>query len=391
MPPHPVVVSGAIVVVAAAVAAAIAVYESPQARQFAEDVRRRLALALHSLGDEINPASQSQQPRFNRPEDAEGFLLAGGQVGENGVDADEESKKRQREELMYWNAVHLEKVEKERKMNGERPVNKSRGRSFDDFLQEDKTEGVEKGTYVYNTGADVRGDAEEGLRSRNVRVLNRGSFYANPFGDENLIDADEQRAVDSSLMAPEEEEKDGVSDLYSANEEPRDSRKTTTTIAEQLIDTSEEKVADPTISYPTMGDLTLDEASYTNHTTTRDNEAYASIHAWANAATSNAATSNNSDTDFYSPLPASPRSVSPMFSDPEISVPGSGEATPTISDSVSLAGSGEEVWAPISGSTSENGKDLDLVSLDGEGVSTPGTWTEVGSVVSEDDAVPQHA
>ena len=36
-------------------AAAIAVYESPQARQFAEDLRRKIAIALHSLGDEINP------------------------------------------------------------------------------------------------------------------------------------------------------------------------------------------------------------------------------------------------------------------------------------------------------------------------------------------------
>ncbi|KAG4435667.1 hypothetical protein IFR05_008862 [Cadophora sp. M221] len=370
MPSHPVVVSGAIVVVAAAVAAAIAVYESPQARQFAEDVRRRIAIALHSLGDEINPASQ--QPRFNRPEDAEGFLQS--QAGADlGVDADEESKRRQREELMYWNAVHLEKLEKERKMNGDRPANRSRGSSFEDFLQEDHT--AEKGTYVYNTGADIRGEAEEGLRSRKVRGLNRGSFYANPFGDEHNIDTDEQRAVDSSLMSPEESERmEVMSDLYSANEEPKESRQTTATIADQLIDTSE-AVPDPPVSYPMMEDT-----DYTNMAP-RDDSAYASIHAWASTANANS---------FYSPLPATPRSASPShleirtpgsptFNDPDISVPGSGDVTPT--DSASLAGSGEEVWAPRSGATSE----ADVMSVDGEGISTPGSWTEVGSEVSEND------
>ncbi|KAL2061618.1 hypothetical protein VTL71DRAFT_6995 [Oculimacula yallundae] len=390
MPPHPVVVSGAIVVVAAAVAAAIAVYESPQARQFAEDVRRRIALALHSLGDEINPSSQ--QPRFNRPEDAEGFLQS--QAGADlGVDADEESKKRQREELMYWNAVHMEKLEKERKINGERPANRSRGSSFDDFLQEDHT--AEKGTYVYNTGADVKGEAEEGLRNRNVRGLNRGSFYANPFSDENNIDSDEQRAVDSSLMSPEESERmDVMSDLYSANEEPRESRQTTATITEQLIDTSE-AVPDPPVSVPMMEDP-MEDTDYTNMAS-RDDSAYASIHAWANNATA-----NNS---FYSPLPVTPHAYSPqqatprsgspnnlnitpsspIYEDPDISVPGSGETTPT--DSASIADSGEEIWAPRSGATS----DADVMSVDGEGISTPGSWTEVGSEVSENDVGEVHA
>lgn len=364
-------------VVAAAVAAAIAVYESPQARQFAEDVRRRIAIALHSLGDEINPASQ--QPRFNRPEDAEGFLQS--QAGADlGVDADEESKRRQREELMYWNAVHLEKLEKERKLNGERSANRSRGSSFDDFLQEDTT--AEKGTYVYNTGADVRGEAEEGLRNRNVRGLNRGSFYANPFSDEHNIDADEQRAVDSSLMSPEESEKiEVMSDLYSANEEPRETRQSTATIAEQLIDTSD-AVPDPPVSYPMMEEPIIDDTGYTNMAP-RDDSAYASIHAWA----------DNANSSFYSPLPVTPRSASPRleivpgsptFSDPDISVPGSGEVTPT--DSASLAGSGEEVWAPRSGATSE----ADVMSVDGEGISTPGSWTEVGSEVSENDVGMVH-
>ncbi|KAH8659134.1 hypothetical protein BGZ60DRAFT_471841 [Tricladium varicosporioides] len=368
-----VVAKGAIIVVSVAVAAAIAVYESPQARQFAEDVRRRIAIALHSLGDEINPAAQ--QPRFNRPEDAEGFMQSS---AEPGVDADEESRRRQREELMYWNAVHMEKLEKERQLaEAVRPANRSRGSSFDDFLQQDVT--AEKGTYVYNTGTDIHQESEGGLRNRGVRGLDRSSVFANPFGDEHNIDWDEQRAIDASLMAPEAHDKmESMSDLYSANEEPRATHETTATIAEQLIDYSE-PIPDPPISYPSM----QEEMNFTNMSERpRDDSAYASIHAWA----------DNANSSFYSPLPVTPRALSPQrhheevpgspFSDPPISIPG--DLTPT--DSMSLAGSGdaEEIWAPRSGATS----DADVMSVDGEGISTPGSWTEVGSVVSENDRVP---
>jgi len=384
MPTHPAVVSGAIVVISVAVAAAIAVYESPQVRHYAEDVRRRIAIALHSLGDEINPAA-SPQPRFNRPEDAEGFLQSTG-TADAGVDADEESRRRQREELMYWNAVHMEKLEKERKLAGGRPGNKSRGSSFDDFLSQDNT--AEKGTYVYNTGADVRGDAEEHLiRRRGVHGLNRGSIYANPFADEHNIETHEERAIDASLISPEVSERyEVMSDLYSANEDPKPAIRSIATAInnEQLIDAS---VPDPPVAYPEVADYAPEPTNYTNMTAREYSDAaYASIHAWA----------DNANNSFYSPLPTTPRAVtpqpepahsrtlSPTFSDPPLSVPGSGEATPT--DSISLAGSGEEVWAPRSGATSE----ADVMSVDGEGIATPDSWTEVGSVVSENDVAGHH-
>lgn len=116
----------------------------------------------------------------------------------------------------------------------------------------------------------------------------------------------------------------------------------------------------------------------------RDDSAYASIHAW----------SDNTTRSFYAPPVAVAAAAaaaaeiaadthdavpgSPLFSDPPESVPG--ELTPT--DSMSQADSAEEVWRPRSGATSEGG---DVMSVDGEGISTPGSWTEVGSVVSEND------
>jgi hypothetical protein len=48
---------------------------------------------------------------------------------------------------------------------------------------------------------------------------------------------------------------------------------------------------------------------------------------------------------------------------------------------VSVADSAENVWAPRSGATSE----ADVMSVDGDGMVTPDSWTEIGSVVSEND------
>ena len=264
-----------------------------------------------------------------------------------------------------------------------RPANMSRGSSFDDFLHQDKN--AEKGTLVYNTGAAMHPEAEEGLRNRGLRGLNRSSVYADPFSDEHNIDPDTQRAIDASLISPEASEKlESMSDIYSASDSPQTqsrTRQTTATIAEQLIDTSEPAdIPDPPISYPSIEDpMSFETTNFTNMVA-RDDSAYASIHAWA----------DNANNSFYSPLPITPGVATPqqqqeqetstlVWDDPAISVPGSGAATPT--DSESLAGSGEEVWAPRSGATSE----ADVISVDGDEISTPGTWTEVGSVVSESD------
>lgn len=270
---------------------------------------------------------------------------------------------------MYWNAVRAENLEKERKLRGkeegEKSASKSRSPSFDDFLQEDQT--AQRGTYVYNTGADVNHEPDVGLRNRGVRGLNVGSIYANPFSDEQTFEEETQRAIEESLMSPDASEKLEVmsDDLYSASEAPRSSNYTTGAFP-QLIDVSEESVPDPPVSYPSMEEL-QSSSNFANMAEVRDNSAYASINAW----------SNNTTHSFYSPPPAPAAPGSPLFSDPPESVPG--DLTPT--DSVSLAGSAEEVWQPRSGATSEG----DLMSVDGEGISTPGSWTEVGSVVSDND------
>ncbi|KAK0722297.1 hypothetical protein B0T26DRAFT_211978 [Lasiosphaeria miniovina] len=383
MPPvnHVALTSAGIIVVSVAVAAAIAVYESPEVRRMADDLRRRIAIALHSLGDNVDP--NRQDPMFNRPEDAEGFLQSG---AESGVDADEETRRRQREELMYWNAQREEMKEKVRR---ERPSPSHRGSTFDDFLTEDKT-APERGTLVFNTGADIRGPEDGLVRRRGIEGLQglRGlnaSVIANPFSDEHGIDFDDHPGMELDeqelMLAPGREEI--MSDIYEAT--PRDPRSPVSrTVSPQSKPVVPEVLFDfDSDSQPRTQSATVEQDQFTTppRSVTLDREladdefmtagqddrqeAYSSIQAWA----------QGSHPGFYSPLPVSPQA--PLSEAEYVS---HGDLTPT--DSVSLAGSGEDIG---NYAASSKGGDYDVLSDDEDGIATPNSWSEVGSVVSSND------
>lgn len=389
MPPvNHIAVSAGVIALSVAVAAAIAVYESPELRRMADDLRRRIAIALHSMGDGITPQQERDNPLFNRPEDAEGFLQSRGLTpGEQNadVDADEETRRRQREELLYWNRVLEEKREQAEKEAQEKiealPTTRPRGSSFDDFLHEDKSE---RGAFVFNTGADVWA-GEEGLVRRRgqqpegVRGLN-ASMYANPFGDEHGIELDEQPTMDVNILSPGRDEI--LSDIYNATE-PDASQ-----VLSRSATLSPDRVAEPAVQV--LFDATdaaassLDDQADLGHneymTAGQDHyqeEAYASIQAWAQ---------NSSQTGFYSPLPVSP--AAPL-SEPELI--SEGALTPT--DSVSTVGSGVDLARDMAESVTEGRgpasvatNEYDVLSDGYSGIATPASWSEVGSVISESDA-----
>ncbi|KAH8880641.1 hypothetical protein GQ53DRAFT_736562 [Thozetella sp. PMI_491] len=370
MPPvnQAVLASAGIIAVSVAVAAAIAVYESPELRRMADDFRRRIAIALHSLGDNVDPSNH--EPRFNRPEDAEGFLQSRGAVGES-VEADDETRRRQREELMYWNAIREQK-ERERREAEERETPKEfQGATFDDFMKPDSS--GERGTYVFNTGAEVRGRGQDDnlLRRRGpegVRGLS-ATVYANPFADENGVD-DFDDNHPSNLIAPEKDEV--MTDIYGAT--PLDGR------------TVQSETFSPK---PATPELLFDFDESRSHTLSRHltenefmtagqedrHEAYASIQAWAeNTTDPSSGRASPNPMSFYSPLPVTPAAP---ISEPEIV--SDGQLTPTYSAS--------EVGTDlVSSGVPEH--DYDVMSQDSEadGLTTPNSWSEVGSVVSENDA-----
>lgn len=396
MPPiNNAAISAGVIVASVAVAAAIAIYESPELQRMANDLRRRIAIALHSLGDGVLPEDSNGQPLFNRPEDAEGFL----QTGE--MDADDETRRRQREELLYWNAMKLsQELEKHTAENEKRKGLSRSATTFDEILEEDKT-ADEKGTYVFNTGAEVWNNDEGLVRRRGasegVRGLN-ASLYANPFADENGIDYDEM--VESQL-APEKDEVMSMSqDIYNATPQtmpaslaspppsgtmsPESSKPIPALIPvdSSPLDHEEFSQTKSVSQGETASEPVEEEYMTAGQAHSQDlNDAYASIQAWAQQQQQSGVGS------FYSPLPMTPNAPLSEMSDGELV--SEGQLTPT--DSASVAGSGIDVANEAS---SQNGssKYYDVMSEDEDGIATPAhSWTEVGSVVSESEDGLQHA
>lgn len=368
MPNHVILASGAVVAVSVAVATAIAIYESPELRRYADDVRRKIALALHNMGDGINPADY-REPLFNRPEDADGFLQS--RNGEPaGVEADEETRRRQREELLYWNSVRLEKQEREEEevpkhiQTGKRRSN-SQGSSFDDFLRQD--DGAEQGTFVFNTGADVR-SGNEGLRNRSegTRSFFTPMYASNPFADEHHIDTQEMDDLEATrYISPPQDE---ISDIYSATTREQEDEAPATSDTREPSATLIDVNSPPS---PPRSSVTLERDLADNQYMTAGqeerSEAYASIQAWA----------QNSSANFYSPLPST---ASVATSEPEMV--SDGQLTPTDSVSVIEDFYHEDGQSSRAG---DNGRYFDVMS-ESEGMATPASWSEVGSVISESDA-----
>ncbi|OAA67730.1 hypothetical protein LEL_10353 [Akanthomyces lecanii RCEF 1005] len=374
---HVILASGAVVAVSAVIATAIAIYESPELRRYTDDVRRRIAMALQSLGDGINPPDR--EPIFNRPEDAEGFLESRRGAGaEPGVDADEATRRSQREELMYWNSVKLQKqLEQELTKHAEkedgsatpaaieaRPA-AARVTSFDDFLKPANSE--DTGAYVVSGAQANEGAGQLRHRGDGARGFSAAAVYSNPFSDENHVDPEE---FGNMGMGTGRSVHESHSDIYSATtrEEDRQTATTATMEAESpsLIDFGTESLPHPAAVQRELHQHALPASEVPE-------EAYASIQAWAR------------DSGFYSPLPitpAAPVSEAEVFSD--------GELTPT--DSVSVVGSGEHIAKEeVSSRAGDSGNPYDVMS-ETDGMLTPASWSEVGSQISESEhPQAQHA
>jgi hypothetical protein len=385
MPNHVVVASAGVIAVAVAVTAAIAIYESPEVRRVAEDVRRRIAIALHSLGDNMDPNQQhaAREPLFNRPEDAEGFMQS---RGEAGMDADEETRRRQREELMYWNAIRESEKEAERRQAKRNP---SQGSTFDDFLERGAS--GDRGTYVINTGTDGRGQQQQGLRRRGLEGVRGLSsvVYANPFADEyGVDDFNDESAASLHPLTPSRDE-DVMSDIYNATEPDR--------VATSQTLSHQSPPREPEVLFDFLDDAAVAQSFKSLSVTDRAErpespgtenmvaseddreEAYASIQAWAQ---------NSSNPSFYSPIPVTPVAPRSEVDESEPEIVNDGMLTPT--DSASVAGSGVDVANDAVSQTGEDGRVYDVMSDDeSEGMATPtGSWSEVGSVVSSRESSP---
>lgn len=397
-----------IIAASVTIAAAIAIYESPELQRIGRDLRRRIAIALHNFGDRLSP--EERENLFNRPEDAEGFLASRGIVLPD-VDADPESLRRQREELMYWNAIRESNKEQEKQQTPEQKHERSpTSRSFDDFLQPFKEA---RDALVIQTSHEPENRLGMTMTQRRRGAASRGlnhSTYTNPFADEFGISIDEDIDFENSLQEPEKDE--SGSDIYSATDRGtgEHEQQQHQPISAVISPSQQGSTPNPLPLYtpdieavlePVMAELELapaqlvstplcaypapSEPSETEYMTAGQEpdplstsflevseEAYNNIQAWALRA------SNTSG--FYSPLPASTApSSSPSYEPAELVSDNGSSGNSTPIDSASVVDIDAE-----EGNVTDVGVISDDESL-GTGVMTPTSWTEVGSLDSESE------
>ena len=210
-----------------------------------------------------------------------------------------------------------------------------RATTFDDFV--DKNGSLRKEAGEATTTAAETQAGEASLRNRNAEISGAtlGAAVANPFGDEMHSDfslADQQ--LDQTTPP---------------------SRESTATV---------EAPPSPQAATPNLRISTSDQAS--NH----PSEQLLDL----TPTTSASSTSHLADlpSNYWSVPEWTESTLSPFYSPPHSE--SAGEA----------AGLDAQVGATDNASQAGSESDLDLVSEIGEGTSTPGSWTEVGSVVSED-------
>ena len=328
-------------------AASLAIYENnPEIRNWVDNSRRRIAIALHDLGDEFAPRPQA---RRTRSPDAS--------VQEDESPEAAERRRRARAEIMERGRV-LE--EKRREKRGS-------AKSFDDLVDKDGVlKNHEPGARA--TATDLQSGASE-MRKRNIEVQGAamGATLANPFADEipmEFFPAEEHNASAAHSRSSTPTLGSPAQHILTP-ETPRtllaDTDEISNHPSEQLVDLTPTTSASVPTS-PHQEDLASLSSS-------DDDEApppapwTMSIDEWA----------ENANASFYS----APQSQSTHSDPPAAAAAGheeqeseKGADTPTISES------GEHV-------SQIGSDDMDVLS-DFGGISTPGTWTEVGSVSSED-------
>lgn len=332
-------------------AAGLAIYENnPEIRNWVDNSRRKVAVALHDLGDELAPRPQSKRTRSQDASTQE----------DNSPEAAERRRK-----------ARAEIIERGRVMEERRRAKRASGKSFDDLVDQD---GILKADATGATATATEGPPMSSeLRKRNVeaQAAAAGASLANPFADEipmefypaedKIISHPHSRSSTPTLGSP-------VQPVLTP-ETPRtlliDTDEISNHPSEQLVDltSTTSQASAPTFS-PHEDLASLEPLSSSD-----DDEAPAP-NPWSISSISIDDWPENANASFYS-APVSQSTPSehhaPIENEEELRT---GASTPTISES------GEHV-------SQIGSDDLDVLS-EIDGISTPGSWTEAGSVSSED-------
>ncbi|KAF2647382.1 hypothetical protein K491DRAFT_614686, partial [Lophiostoma macrostomum CBS 122681] len=207
--PNPPFTTGLIIAASVLVAAGIAIYESPQVRQWVDQSRRKIAVALHSLGDDIQPRRPSEGS-----EDYEARKRRQEVIRRNR----NELIRRAREEGIAVDLDELARIGREEvELAERRPRRKTNAstKSFDDLVGSDgMLKKTEDSAAQKTTGTDMAGSS---ARRRGMAGFGAGAgaaAAANPFSDDNILfDLDDEKApiTSPSTMVDEDDAEDAPS------------------------------------------------------------------------------------------------------------------------------------------------------------------------------------
>ncbi|KAL9004241.1 MAG: hypothetical protein Q9188_002931 [Gyalolechia gomerana] len=350
---------GIIVSISLLLAAGLAVYEHPQVKQWVDESRRKIAFALHNLGDDLDPPPTH---RRNSSQDAS--------TREDNSPEAAERRRRARQEIMERGRLMEEKRRSQQAQN-------TKSRSFDDLVDEG---GNLKPEVTQAATSATEPHSEQGaLRNRNNEP--HSNDLHNPFADQFTKGAylgDVSTNTASVHISTQRSRSSSTATLPASPAPPPVPPKEplippSSEVAPQtpqtrlLIDTDDvsnhpsEALVDltPTTSTSSAADLSeLNQQPYpSNHSQTN----FWSVHEWAE--------NNSARAQFYTP----PRSEAALGEHDEHSE----EERSSDEDGSSETGSGERI------SRTGSMSDMDVMS-EVSGVDTPGSWSEIGSRVSEE-------
>lgn len=317
-----------------------------------DNSRRRIAVALNDLGEEIAPRPRSRRPRSPDPSTQE-------------YDSPEAAERRQR--------ARAEILERGRMLEERRRAKRGSARSFDDLVDKDGVLRNEPGSQT--TARETHPGPSE-MRKRNIEIQGAamGATLANPFADEipmEFYPAEENHTSTPHSLASTPTLGSPVPPMLTPGT-PRtlhlDTDELSNHPSEQLVDLTPTTSASASAPMSPHHEDLASLSPLSPSTVEGDEEDEASPPAPWSMSINEWAEGNAS---FYSaPQSQSSHTDSAAVATEDLASNG-GQITPTISES------GEHV-------SQIGSEDMDVLS-DFGGISTPGTWTEVGSVVSDDD------
>lgn len=332
---------GLIIAVSIIAAAGLAAYENPQIQEWLRQSREKIAIALHSLGDDIHPRSRSP-----RASDAS--------MHEDASDEAEARRRQARAEILERGRMMQERKRRSQLVDGQG----KRG-SFDTLVDRD---GV------------LRRDGEDALA--------QSSAVEKQASDQTLINrqlgsaAPLHESVDSPIslrqLETRPEPSQGFSDPFASTYEqemrdawnlplPQAQDTLSSHASESLIDytPTSEAIPDPDVSIPNSTHLMhpLDRSEYFSAT-----------------ASASSGTLPREETDYYYAHPENPFQPLPPRNTRPVQL-----EVPSVSSAPSVAGSAVHLGA------SEFDESSDGVLSEFDGIRTPASaWTEVDSIIGSD-------